>query len=359
LHRNFASTTTLMMTSKIIPLVALCAGALLPGQAQEAPTRYKESHNAMGTVFTVIAYGADVQRVSGAVHDAFEEIDRLDAEMSNYKAMSELSRINREAAQGPVAATPELFGLIQDSWFISKETEGAFDITIGPIVKAWGFFRGQGRVPSTGQIEATQKLIGYRHVRLDPTRREIRFDVDGIDLDLGAIAKGYAIDRAVEILRSHDVKLALVSSGASSIYALGSPPGERAWKVLIRDPYDRQKAADVVWLKNYSLSVSGNYEKFFKLNGKIYSHIIDPRTGWPAEGVLSTAVIAPTAEQSDALSTSCYVLNTERTRDLIANRSGVKVIFYLPETSEGKFKRVVVQPNSPGLPSNALAEIEH
>lgn len=339
-------------------LVVLSGAILRPIPGAEAPVRYEDSHNAMGTVFTVVAYGREGEHLSEVVREVFEEIDRLDAQMSDYNPASEISAINREAARRPVVVEPKLFRLIQGSLRLSEESDGAFDITVGPLIKEWGFFRGKGRVPSADELAAVMKRVGYRHVKLDPAWREIRFDSEGIGLDLGAIAKGYALDRAAEILRSNCVTSALVSSGSSSLYALGSPPGETGWKVSIRDPYDKQKAADVVRLKNYSLSVSGNYEKFFKLGGRTYSHIFDPKLGRPVENILSTAVLAPTGEQSDALSTSLYVLGVERARVVLTRHVDITVIFYLPGNSKGKFKRVVMQSQSFAIPAESLAEIE-
>lgn len=194
----------------------------------DAVVRYEASHNAMATEYTVVAYGSNREYLAAVVNEVFEEIDRLDAQMSNYKPESELSRVNREAGRRSVVVEPGLFGLIQDSVRYSEETDGAFDITVGPLMKAWGFFRGQGRLPTRGEIAQVLKHVGYQHVKLDPAARTVRFDEDGIELDLGGIAKGYAVDRAVGILRANGVTSALVSSGASSIYALGSPPGARA-----------------------------------------------------------------------------------------------------------------------------------
>src|SRR5512143_2420847 len=240
----------------------------------------------------------------------------------------------------------------------SEETGGAFDITVGPRLKAWVFFRGQGRVPSDAELAKVMRGIGYRHVVLKQARREIRFDRQGMELDLGAIAKGYALDRAAEILRAQGVTSALISSGSSSIYALGAPPDEPGWKVSIRDPFDAKKAADSVRIKNFSLAVSGGYEKFFKLHGKVYSHIFDPKTGRPVEKMLSTAVLAPLGETSDALSTSFYVMGPERSRAYLNRRPDLAVIFYLPQKTSGTFRRLEMRSGAFNISPDSLAEIE-
>ncbi len=343
---------------RVLLLAVLSATVLQSVPAAEPPVRYEDSHNAMGTVFTIVAYGRDSQVLSEVVREVFEEFDRIDAQMSDYKPSSELSEINREAARRAIVVEPKLFHLIQDSLRQSQESDGAFDITVGPLIKAWGFFRGEGRIPSGEELAEVMRHVGFRHVQLDAARREIRFDIEGVELDLGAIAKGYALDRAAEILRANGVTQALVSSGTSSLYALGSPPGERGWKVSIRDPFDQRKAADVIRLKNYSLSVSGNYEKFFKLNGKVYSHIFDPKAGRPVENMLSTAVLAPLGEMSDALSTTLYVLGVERSREFLKGHADIIAIFYVPGVSKGKFKRVVLRSTSYTPPLDSLAELE-
>lgn len=343
---------------KFVAFVVLLAALLVPDCAAQTPVRYENSHDAMGTTFTVVAYGKDSAYLSEVVREVFEEMDRLDAQMSNYRPQSELSEINRQAAKHAVIVEPRLFGLIRDSLRLSDETGGAFDVTVGPLLKAWGFFRGQGRVPSGSELAEVMKSVGYRHAKLDPERREIRFDSPGVELDLGAIAKGYALDRAAEILRANDITRTLVSCGTSSFEALDSPPGERGWKISIRDPYDKRKAADVVLLRNFSLSVSGNYEKFFTLDGKTYSHIFDPITGRPVENMLSTAVLAPLGETTDALSTSFYVLGAQRSRALLEHHSNVAVIFYMPGNSRGDYRRVVSRSPHYTLPPGSRAEIE-
>jgi len=338
-----------------LPLL-ISAFAATPLRAEQPSVRYEASHDAMGTVFTVAAYGRDERYLAQVVNEAFEEVDRLDAQMSNYRPESELWGINRNAARRPVLVEPRLFQLLQDSLRYSEETAGAFDITVGPLMKAWGFFRGQGRLPSRTELVGVLKRVGYRHLKLDGAQRQIQFDAEGIGLDLGAIAKGYAVDQAVEILRANGVSSALVSSGTSSLYALGAPPGERGWEITVRHPYEAEKVGDVVYLKNYSLSVSGNYEKFFKLSGKTYCHIMDPRTGRPVENMLSTVVLAPRTTESDALSTAFFVLGVEGSRKYLAAHSNLAALFYQPAASKGRFKRVFLQPASFSLPPEALAE---
>jgi thiamine biosynthesis lipoprotein len=294
--------------------------------------RYEASHQAMGTFFSIVAYGSSTACLEEATSEAFQVIDRLDQQMSHYKPDSELCAINRMAHGEKVAVTPELFGLLEDSIRYSEETNGAFDITVGPLMKSWGFFRGWGRRPSPAELAEALQKIGYRHIKLDAATQTVKFDRPGIELDLGAIGKGYAVDRVVEVLRSAGIGQALISSGTSSIFALGAPPGEEGWKVSLCHPLDRTKSACVLQLHNLSLSVSGEYEKSFELEGRIYSHIIDPRSGEPLENMLMTVVIAPFNTQSDALSTSFFVAGIKQSHAYLEQHPDLTAIIYVRST---------------------------
>src|SRR5262249_3623509 len=164
-------------------------------------------------------------------------------------------RVNREAARHPVSVDAELFDFIAESMRYTRESDGAFDVTVGPLMKAWGFFRGEGRMPSDDELAAARHHVGAAHVVLNPVDKTIAFDEAGVELDLGGIAKGYAVDRAVQVLRRHGVAAALVSSGGSTIYGFGAPPGRAAWEVMVQDPIDSRKAALTVTLKDRALSV--------------------------------------------------------------------------------------------------------
>jgi thiamine biosynthesis lipoprotein len=343
-----------------LPLIELGLALLWFSQATAADqtlVRYEASHNAMATDYTIVAYGKDRDYLAEVINEAFEQIDRLDAQMSNYKPESELSRINREAYGHAVLVEPGLFRLIQDAICYGEETHGAFDITVGPLMKAWGFFQGPGRRPPQAELAEILGHVGYRHVKLDAASRTLKFDQQGIELDLGGIAKGYAVDQAVEILRENHVGSALVSSGTSSIYALGAPPGERGWKVTLRDPFEAKKVGDVVFLRNYSMSTSANYERSFRIGGKTYGHIMNPRTGMPVEDTLTTAVLAPSTRQSDALTKPAFVLGVTGMQPYLQTHANLTVMFYLPSNREKGYRRIVSRSASYSVNDGALAEI--
>jgi thiamine biosynthesis lipoprotein len=206
-----------------------------------------------------------------------------------------------------VAVTQEMFDLLAACVEYSRESEGAFDITVGPLMKVWGFYKGTGRLPHRAEIQGAMERVGYRNIVLDATHRTVRFTKEGAELDPGGIGKGYAVDRMVDVLKKYGIQTALVSASGSSIYGLGTPPDEKGWKVEIRDPKNEKKSVAEVYLKNESMSTSGNYEKFFRAEGRIYSHIMDPRTGWPAQGVLSVSAITPRTIDSEAWTKPLFV----------------------------------------------------
>jgi thiamine biosynthesis lipoprotein len=288
----------------------------------------------MGCVYTIVVYGRETASLREATAAALDEVDRIDRLMSHYKKDSELSRVNREAAERAVKVGPELFNFIAECLRYSRESDGAFDITVGPLMKAWGFFRGEGRTPSEAELAEARNRVGYQHVILNQKDGTIFFDKPGVELDLGGIAKGYAVDRAVAVLKQHGVTSALVSSGGSTIYAMGAPPGKPAWTIEVQDPVERNRIATTVLLKDKSLSVSGSYEKFFELDGVRYSHVMDPRTGRPVQGVLSVAVITDDGTSGDALDNVFYALGVERSSARLKNFSANEVIFFLPESGE-------------------------
>jgi thiamine biosynthesis lipoprotein len=231
----------------------------------------------------------------------------------------------------------ELFGLLQVAAKINKDTGGAFDITVGPLMRAWGFFRGEGRIPGTEELGKVLENVGQHHVLLDADNYTVRFDSPNVEIDLGGIAKGYGLDQAVEVLKQHGIDSALVDGGTSSIYALGAPPGEEGWPVGIRDPMNKTEHLETITLRDAAISTSGNLEKFFEIDGKVYGHIMDLRTGMPIQGVLSASAIAPTGTESDALSTAFFVMGEEGTKRYCETHPGVKAI-------------LVVQPEREALP---------
>ena len=229
--------------------------------------------------------------------------------LSNYQPTSEWSRINRGAAAAPVIASPELFTLLEACLAYSAASDGAFDITVGPLMKVWGFYKGEGQLPRAADIAAAMARVGYRHVALDHATRAVRFDAPGVEMDPGGIGKGYAVDRMVDVLKARGITIAKVSAGGSSIFGLGAPPDEpRGWPVPIRAPGSTTDIAANVFLRDTSISTSGSYEKFFWADGRTYAHIMDPGTGYPSLGTALVSVVAPRTIDSEAW-TKPYFIN--------------------------------------------------
>lgn len=272
------------------------------------PVQYESSVDAMGSTFSIAAWGSDRNTVAAAVESALEEARRLDRLLSNYRPESEWSQLNRKASAMEVTVSQELYDLLAACAEYSRKSEATFDITVGPLMKVWGFYKGSGRMPHRSEIRTALARIGYQHLLLNPQRRTVRFARKGMEIDPGGIGKGYAVDRMVEILRREGVVSALINAGGSSMYGLGVPPDEpRGWKVVIRDPRNASAHVAELFLKNQSMATSGSYEKFFTVGRKLYSHIMDPRTGYPAQGMFSASVLAPSATDSEAWTKPVYI----------------------------------------------------
>jgi thiamine biosynthesis lipoprotein len=288
-------------------VVLVLLGGLAASGGQEL-LRLEKSGDAMGSTYSIALYGYDRVKMEAAVDAAFDEVRRLDDMLSNFKPESEWSEINRDAAERPVKISSEMFRLLTACVGYSRESQGAFDITVGPLMKVWGFYKGSGHLPHRAEVMAAETKVGYRHILLYPENRTVRFDRPGVEMDPGGIGKGYAVDRMVNILKQHGFSTALVAASGSSIYGMGAPPTEpKGWRVEIKDPRDTTKTVAEVFLKDMSMSTSGSYEKFFRAEGRTYAHIMDPRTGYPAQGSLSVSVIAPRTIDSEAWAKPYFV----------------------------------------------------
>jgi thiamine biosynthesis lipoprotein len=270
---------------------------------------------AMATSFEIVLpFGSPTATEMGEA--AFDLLDALEEQMTVYRDHSEVSQINQQAAHGPVVVEERLFGLLQLAARITAETDGAYDITAGALIKTWGFFRGPRRVPTEGERQQALERVGMRWVDLDPEQRTVRFQRAGLEFNLGSIGKGYALDRLGEFLANEgNLPAFLLHGGASSVYARGSPTGDtRGWAVGISHPWVRGRRLCQVWLRDRALGTSAATFRHLVHDGRKLGHILDPRTGWPAEGLASVSVVAPTGAEADALATAFYVLGVERAR---------------------------------------------
>lgn len=262
----------------------------------------------MATRFELLLPGEDHVRLRAAGEEALDEIGRLEAQLSFYRPSSEISDLNARAACEPVAVDPRLFRLLQRALTLSEATEGAFDITVAPLMRCWGFAGGTGRLPAPGDLEAARAVVGMHRVELDEDSFTVQFTSEGVILDLGAIGKGYALERAADLLREAGITSALLHGGTSTVVAIGSPPEADGWPVAIQDPAHADEIVTTVSLCDEALSVSAIHGKAFEAEGRLLGHVIDPRTGWPVTAAQLAAVTSASATDSDVLSTALLVL---------------------------------------------------
>jgi thiamine biosynthesis lipoprotein len=287
----------------------------------------------MATRFELALHGHDPAALRAAGEEAVAEIERLEDQLSLYRPSSEIAGLNARAASGPVRVSPTLFALLQHAQQLHRETSGAFDITIAPLVRCWGFMGGSGQKPSPEKVAEARANVGMDFICLDLDKLTVRFSRPGVMLDLGAIGKGYAIERAAEVLRDAGVTSALLHGGTSTVYALGHPPGAEFWQVALDQPPAALGAPPTplppVRLKDEAMSVSAIWGRSFQAEGKLFGHILDPRTGEPAQSAVLAAVVLPSATETDALSTALLLLGSNGHAQIANLRSGMRTFLML------------------------------
>jgi len=318
------------MSPKKIPHIVLVAalGAVLlsVSSCSQAPEKIVEdSRFFMGTVVQIKVSIDPAKRgearAKDAINKAFDEIQRIEDVYSVYKDTSEISRINRLRKNEALQITDGVFNLIHKTLDYSERTDGAFDITVKPLVDLWSRAKKVNKLPDEYELKSVLGRVGYKNVALDDAARTIHFREEGMSIDLGGAAKGYATDRAVRVLEENGIENALVNLGGD-MYCLGKRTAHELWKVGLQHPRDRNRLFLEIRLKDKAIDTSGDYERYFVLDGKRYSHIIDPRTGYPiGDNVVSASVIAADSTTSDILATAMCILG-EKGFDIIKKESG-------------------------------------
>jgi FAD:protein FMN transferase len=287
------------------------------------------SRSAMACRFEVTLPLKDQAGVRVA-RQALDEVDNLEQQLTIFRESSEVSFINRHASSRPIEVEASLFELLLLCQKLYRETEGAFDITSSPLSRCWGFLKRQGRIPEPDEIDEARSLVGSDKLLLDLLT--ISFERPGVEINLGSIGKGYALDRITAMIRSK-VHTALLSAGSSSIRALGSGDrGHTGWIVGIRHPRFNDRRIAVLSIRDSAMSTSGSEEQFFEYDGKRYGHIIDPRSGWPAQLVSSVTVITQSAAIADALATAFYVGGRELAERYCSTHPDVLVVMLESES---------------------------
>jgi thiamine biosynthesis lipoprotein len=319
------------------------------------------SRKAMAGEFEICLPVSIAGEATAAALEALDLIQALEGQLSFFRPESDISEINAQAAEAAVEVEPRLFALLAWAMQLGRESGGAYDLTAAPLWEAWGFARRAGAIPSPEQLAEAKSQVGQEWVELDDVRKTIRFLRPGVRLNLGSIGKGYAVDRAVEHLVSCGVADFLVHGGYSSVAARGCAaivrqpfqadsqarqafqpdmPAQRAsqagkpdvlvepWTIGVKDPLRDERRLGQLELRDRALGTSGSQFQSFRHRGHRYGHILDPRTGWPAEGVLAVTVLAPTAAEADALSTAFYVLGARAALDYCRQRPAISVLIF-------------------------------
>jgi FAD:protein FMN transferase len=313
----------------MLPILCAAVCGLNTGQkaasANESQFLYRKRY-AMGTVYEIVAYSPSLHVASQAIDAAFDEIVKLDHVMSNYDEQSDLSRLDRSAHFRVVQVPPDLFRVIRDSLVYSRLSNGKYDVTVAPLVDVWKAAIATGQAPSLAQITRLRKCVGYQKVQLIPPA-SIEFHNSCMRIDLGSIGKGYAVDRAVEILRAYGIRNALIDAGGSTFYGMGAPPGKNGWSVRLRDRSGR--VAPEVILHNDSVSTS-EQEKTSLIQRQTFGHIIDPTTARPLRSDFAVSVVAASATATDGLSTTLFLLGPAEGSRVVRKLTGTAAIWISP-----------------------------
>jgi len=295
----------------------------LPAHGEEAPEYLVSENRAlMGTEVIIKAVGDKRPEMERAVQDAFDEISRLERMMSNFMPTSELSHINQQAGKAPVPVSRELFSVIQKSLYFSELTEGTFDISFASVGKLWDFRA--GILPSPEAIARQLPFVDYRKIQMNEKDSSVFLPYPQMEIGLGGIGKGYAVDRAMDVLTKHGIHDAVVMAGGDML--VKGKKGKDLWRVGLRDPDDKNKILAVLPLEDKAVSTSGDYERFFIKDGVRYHHIIDTRTGYPARLCRSVTLLAKDATTTDGLTKGVFILGPERGMALVERIGGVDAI---------------------------------
>ncbi|MFC0605202.1 FAD:protein FMN transferase [Winogradskyella pulchriflava] len=309
--------------------------------ACSAQQPYKRTLKLMGSRFDITVVANDSIQANKYIDTAVTEISRIENLISSWDDNSQTSEINRNAGIKPVKVDKELFDLIERAIGISKLTDGAFDISYASMDKIWKFDGSMTKMPSKEEIIASVEKVGYQNIVLDKQNSTVFLKLEGMKIGFGAIGKGYAADKAKTLLISKGVSSGIINA-SGDMNTWGKQPNGNEWKVAITNPMDKNKVFALLPITNGAVVTSGNYEKYVNFNGKRYTHIIDPRTGYPSTGIISVTVFAPKAELADALATSVFVMGKEAGLDRINQLPKIECIIIDDKGNITKSKNIEI-----------------
>jgi len=298
---------------------------------------WRIARRAMGCEFNVLI-PPRYPEATAAGEAALEQIERLEEQLSVYRDTSDLSYLNQNAGQGPVRVENRLYELLKRCAELTQQTQGAFDVSAGALVRAWGFAGGDKRIPGRQELENALARTGMQYVEFNDQDNSICYGRDGLEINLGSIGKGYAVDEAITLMRREfNIDSALIQGGFSSIFALGTPPGDPGgWKVAIQNPLNTRQYIATVRLRDRALGTSGTANQYFYADDKRYGHVLDPRTGSPADELAGASVIADDTATADALATALFVMGLDKTIDFCKNRPRIAALLVLKPVPASK-----------------------
>lgn len=317
----------LLVLGLLSPTVLAKPAAMRPLRRYE----FTEAH--MGTAFRIVCYAKQRAFAERATQAAFKEVARLDAIMSDYNQASELNRLAHQGAHNRLRLSADLFRILTLSQQLAAESRGAFDVTVGAMTRLWRRARRTGEMPEVEHLAATRARTGYRQLRLDAATRSASLMQDGVLLDLGGIAKGYAADAAMRVLKRFGIASALIAAGGDIVVSQ-APPGDAGWTIALATANDQTPESSLLLLENAAVSTSGDAEQFVEIGGKRYSHILDPRTGLGLVGRRSATVIARRGVDADSLATALCVLG-EDGMSWLEGKTGVAAFLVVEATAGG------------------------
>ena len=304
-------------------------------ETRQAPARFEFTEAHMGAQFRIVVYAVNAQAAMLASQAAFKRVAQLDAIMSDYRETSELMVLSRQSGGPAVAVSEDLFRVLEKSQELAQKSNGAFDITVGPVVRLWRRARRTGELPDRQKLAEALQSTGYQKLLLDHSRHTVTLKSSGMLLDLGGIAKGYAADEAMQILKQHRIRQALVAAGGDIVVS-APPPGENGWVIGIAPLESTDKPpSQYLLLRDSAVSTSGDAHQYVEIGGVRYSHIVDPRTGFGLIGRKSVTVVAGDCTTSDGLATAASVLGPQEGAKLIDSTPGAAGLFVAGDDDGG------------------------
>ena len=309
-------------------LISLILGTIIACSSKEDTSPVKRTQLLMGTLVQITIPGPSSPESLASVDKAFDEITRIEKLLSSHLDTSEISQLNKNAGGELIAVSAETMKLIQEGIRWGENSQGNFDITIGPLIKLWDFEGGHKKVPDLDSLEETIALVNYKNIEINENK--VRLKLPGMALDMGGIAKGYAVDRAIEILKKSGVKGAIINAGGD-LMAFGKRSAKAAWVIGLQHPRNPEEISASFEAENSNggtaVATSGDYQKFFIVDGQRYSHILDPQTGMPNRDVISATVTAPSVMQADILATIVFILGPDKGKEFLEKLDGVEAMW--------------------------------